>query len=116
MAGVERVHASCAVSVASCVALGVVAFALLAAQIRTAPPMMVMVLAAFWSLAPGVLGFESLSERVTGGPADSAAVVATVAGIFAIALGTLVSWSVLNAIGSRRERVAEDSEDGDGLG
>ena len=94
----------------------VVPFALLAAQIRTAPPMMVMVLAAFWSLAPGVLGFESLSERVTGGPADSAAVVATVAGIFAIALGTLVSWSVLNAIGSRRERVAEDSEDGDGLG
>ena len=58
-----------------------------------------MVLAAFWALVPGALSFESLSQAATGGAADVATLGSTVAAIFSIALGTLVSWSVLTTIG-----------------
>jgi uncharacterized membrane protein YjjP (DUF1212 family) len=80
----------------------VLPFAVLAAQFKTAPPVMVMALAAFWALVPGALSFESLSEAATGGPADVVTLGTTVAAIFSIALGTLVSWSVLSTIGTRR--------------
>lgn len=80
----------------------VLPFAILAAQLKTAPPVMVMVLAAFWALVPGALSFESLSEAATGGPADVTTLGTTVAAVFSIALGTLVSWSVLNTLASRR--------------
>ncbi len=79
----------------------VMPFALLAAQLKTAPTPIVMALAAFWALVPGALSFESLSEAATGGPANFTALVSAVAAIFSIALGTLVSWSVLMTIGSR---------------
>jgi uncharacterized membrane protein YjjP (DUF1212 family)/uncharacterized membrane protein YjjB (DUF3815 family) len=85
----------------------VLPFAIAAAQLKTAPPVMVMVLAAFWALVPGALSFESLSaeslsQAATGGTADVTTLGTTVAAIFSIALGTLVSWSVLSTIGSRR--------------
>ena len=79
----------------------VLPFAVLAAQLRTAPTAMVMALAAFWALVPGALSFESLSQAATGGAADVATLGSTVGAIFSIALGTLVSWSVLTTIGAR---------------
>ncbi len=80
----------------------VLPFAVLASRLRQAPTTMVMALAAFWALVPGALSFESLSEAATGGTADIATLGTTVGAIFSIALGTLVSWSVLTTIGSRR--------------
>jgi uncharacterized membrane protein YjjB (DUF3815 family) len=78
-------------------------FALIAARLKYAPPALVMVLAAFWSLVPGALSFETLSEAATGGPADLATLISAVAAVFSIALGTLVSWSVFNAVTAERK-------------
>jgi len=82
----------------------VLPFALIAARLKYAPPALVMVLAAFWSLVPGALSFETLSEAATGGPADLATLISAVAAVFSIALGTLVSWSVFNAVTAERKR------------
>lgn len=85
----------------------VLPFAILAAQLKTAPTAMVMALAAFWALVPGALSFESLSEAAAGEPTSFSTLLTTVGAIFSIALGTLVGWGVLNAIASRRALAAE---------
>ncbi len=72
--------------------------ALIAARLKHAPPALVMVLAAFWSLVPGALSFETLSQAATGGPADLRTLISAVATVFSIALGTLISWSVVNSV------------------
>jgi uncharacterized membrane protein YjjP (DUF1212 family) len=76
----------------------VVPFAMLAARIKSSPPAIVMMLAAFWALVPGALSFVSLSDVATG---DSQATVltlgSTVAAVFSIALGTLAGFSVFHA-------------------
>lgn len=72
----------------------VVPFATMASQLRTSPPAIVMLLAAFWSLVPGALSFQSMSEAATGNGTDAASLGQTVGAIFSIALGTLVGWSV----------------------
>lgn len=79
----------------------VVPFSMLAARIKTSPPAIVMMLAAFWALVPGALSFESLGEAAGGGYSDIATLGTAVAAIFSIALGTLVGWSVLEAIRNR---------------
>jgi len=76
--------------------------ALLMSRVKWAPPAMVLVLAAFWALVPGALSFESLSTAISGGPLNATTLISAVAAVFSIALGTLVSWSVLTAIDSRR--------------
>ncbi|MEI6251861.1 MAG: threonine/serine exporter family protein [Mycobacteriaceae bacterium] len=78
-----------------------VLFAMLATRIRTAPPAVVMLLASFWSLVPGALSFMSVSQAATGGNADVATVGVAGAAIAAIALGTLVGWSIFSTINSR---------------
>jgi uncharacterized membrane protein YjjP (DUF1212 family) len=82
----------------------VVPFAMLAARIRTSPPAIVMMLAAFWALVPGSLSFQSLGEAVQGDGNDIATLGTSVAAIFSIALGTLVGWSVLETIRARLPR------------
>jgi uncharacterized membrane protein YjjP (DUF1212 family) len=82
----------------------VVPFAMLGARIKTSPPSIVMMLAAFWALVPGALSFQSLGEAVAGDGNDLATLVSTVAAIFSIALGTLVGWSVLATVDGRPER------------
>jgi uncharacterized membrane protein YjjP (DUF1212 family)/uncharacterized membrane protein YjjB (DUF3815 family) len=72
----------------------VVPFATMASRLKTSPPAIVMLLAAFWSLVPGALSFQSMSEAATGNGTDSASLGQTVGAIFSIALGTLVGWSV----------------------
>jgi uncharacterized membrane protein YjjP (DUF1212 family) len=72
----------------------VVPFATMASQLRTSPPAIVMLLAAFWSLVPGALSFQSMSEAATGNGTDASSLGQTVGAIFSIALGTLVGWSV----------------------
>ena len=78
-----------------------VVFAMLATRIKTAPPAMVMLIAAFWSLVPGALSFMSVSEAATGGNADIASMSQAGAAILSIALGTLVGWSIFHTIDSR---------------
>ena len=84
-------------------AMLVVPFAMLGARVKTSPPAIVMMLAAFWALVPGALSFESLSEEAAG-VADVSTLGTTVAAIFSIALGTLVGWSVLSTINARLRR------------
>ena len=45
-----------------------VPFAMLAARIKTSPPAIVMMLAAFWSLVPGALSFVAVGEVAAGEP------------------------------------------------
>jgi uncharacterized membrane protein YjjP (DUF1212 family) len=78
----------------------VVPFAMLGARIKTSPPAIVMMLAAFWALVPGALSFESLSEEAAG-EANVSTMGTAVAAIFSIALGTLIGWSVLATINAR---------------
>lgn len=72
----------------------VVPFATVASRLKTSPPAIVMLLAAFWSLVPGALSFQSMSEVATGNGTDATSLGQTVGAIFSIALGTLVGWSV----------------------
>ena len=78
----------------------VVPFAMLGARIKTSPPAIVMMLAAFWALVPGALSFETLGEAVAG-EGDVDTLGTAVAAIFSIALGTLIGWSVLSTINAR---------------
>lgn len=75
-----------------------VLFATLATRIKTAPPAIVMMLAAFWSLVPGALSFMSVSQAATGGNADVASMSTAGAAILSIALGTLVGWSIFRTL------------------
>jgi uncharacterized membrane protein YjjB (DUF3815 family) len=71
-----------------------VPFAILAARIKTAPPAIVMLIVTFWSLVPGTLSFESLSQAATGGNINLDSLEEMGAAIVSIALGTLAGWSV----------------------
>lgn len=82
----------------------VVPFAMLGARIKTSPPAIVMMLAAFWALVPGALSFQELGQAVAGSGNDIATLGVTVAAIFSIALGTLIGWSVLETIRTRLGR------------
>ena len=83
-------------------AIVAVPFAMLAARIRTSPPAIVMMLAAFWSLVPGALSFEAVGQAASGDTGPGATSLgATGAAILSIALGTLVGWSIFNTIDSR---------------
>lgn len=81
-----------------------VPFAMWAARIKTSPPAIVMMLAAFWALVPGALSFESAAEAVTGGPGSLAALAVTGSAVLSIALGILVGWSIFQTIDKGRAR------------
>lgn len=81
----------------------VVPFAMLGARIKTSPPAIVMMLAAFWALVPGALSFETLGEAVAG-EGNVLTLGTAVAAIFSIALGTLIGWSVFATIDTRLRR------------
>ena len=78
-----------------------VPFAMLAARIKTSPPPIVMLLAAFWSLVPGALSFVSVGEAAAGDNVEANSLAATGSAILSIALGTLVGWAVFYTIDSR---------------
>jgi uncharacterized membrane protein YjjP (DUF1212 family) len=81
----------------------VVPFAMLGARVKTSPPAIVMMLAAFWALVPGALSFESLGDAAAG-EGDITTLGTAVAAIFSIALGTLIGFSVYATINNRRSR------------
>lgn len=81
----------------------VVPFAMLGARIKTSPPAIVMMLAAFWALVPGALSFETLNEAAHG-EGDIMTLGSTVAAIFSIALGTVIGWSVFAEISNALRR------------
>ncbi|MCH9720857.1 MAG: threonine/serine exporter family protein [Actinomycetia bacterium] len=78
-----------------------VLFANLAARIKTSPPAVVLILAAFWSLVPSTTSFMSVSQAATGGNGDMASLGQVGSAILSIALGTLVGWSIFQTIASR---------------
>jgi uncharacterized membrane protein YjjB (DUF3815 family) len=78
-----------------------VPFSMLASRIKTSPPAIVMMLVSFWSLVPGALSFEALSQALAGGNLGVAGIGSTGGAILSIALGTLVGWSVFHTIDSR---------------
>ena len=71
---------------------------------KGAPPGIVMILAAFWGLVPGALSFIRFSEAATGGPVTFDALQDTGAAVFAIALGTLIGWTVFRTYAVARGR------------
>jgi len=75
-----------------------------AARIKTSPPAVVMMLAAFWALVPGALSFESAAEAITGGPGGLAALAVTGSAVLSIALGILLGWSIFQTIDKGRAR------------
>jgi uncharacterized membrane protein YjjB (DUF3815 family) len=88
-------------------AMVAIPFAMMTARIRTAPPAMVLTLAAFWSLVPGQLTFMSVSRGATGDYAGLGGVSVAGAAIISIALGALVGWTLVQTLstGSRRGRI-----------
>ncbi|MGI9126134.1 MAG: threonine/serine ThrE exporter family protein [Mycobacterium sp.] len=82
-----------------------VPFAMLATRIKTSPPPIVMLLAAFWSLVPGALSFVAVGQVAAGDDGGAGlgatSLAATGAAILSIALGTLVGWAVFYTIDSR---------------
>lgn len=74
-------------------ALVLVPFAMFAARLKTAPPAMVMMLAAFWALVPGALGLASLSHAAAG-HTGVGGITAAGSAVLSLALGTMVGWSV----------------------
>ncbi|CAN5626245.1 threonine/serine exporter family protein [soil metagenome] len=88
----------------------VVPFAAMAARVKTSPPALVMMLAAFWALVPSAVSFESLGDAVTLGSDALPILSRSIAAIFSIALGTLVGWSVFNPVSA-----TEPSADGAAL-
>ncbi|WP_099024586.1 threonine/serine exporter family protein [Mycolicibacterium palauense] len=87
----------------------VVPFATLASRLRTAPPAIVLMLAAFWSLVPNALSFESLGEAAAGGHSSVQIVTMAVTAIFSIALGTLIGWSVFTSFRADRPPPEENA-------
>ena len=85
-------------------ALLVVPFAALAGRIKTSPPALVMLTAAFWALVPGSLTFVSLSEAATGVSANAAALGSTIAAVLSIALGSLLGFSIVGSFTTWQQR------------
>lgn len=86
----------------------VVPFAATAARVKTAPPALVMMLAAFWALAPSAVSFETLGDAITLGRDALPIVGGCIAAIFSIALGTLIGWSVFNPVSSSRTTAPDE--------
>jgi hypothetical protein len=91
-------------------AMVAIPFAMMTARITTAPPTMVLTLAAFWSLVPGQLTFMSVSRGATGDYAGLAGVSVAAAAIISIALGALVGWTLVQTLSTRgrRARITRD--------
>lgn len=85
-------------------ALLTVPFAMLAARIRTAPPALVMMLAAFWALVPGAFGLASVSHAAAG-HTGAGGLAAAGSAVLSLALGTMVGWSIFQAIDAAPARL-----------
>jgi uncharacterized membrane protein YjjB (DUF3815 family) len=81
----------------------VVPFAMLGARVKTSPPAIVMMLAAFGALVPGALSFQSLGDAAAD-EGDIATLGTALAAIFPIALGTLIGFSVDNTVNRKHGR------------
>jgi uncharacterized membrane protein YjjB (DUF3815 family) len=83
---------------------------MMTARITTAPPTMVLTLAAFWSLVPGQLTFMSVSRGAAGDYDGLAGVSVAGSAIISIALGALVGWTLVQTVSTRgrRARITDD--------
>ena len=91
-------------------ALLTVPFAMMAARIKTAPPAMVMMLAAFWALVPGALSLASVSHAATGN-ASVAGIAVAGSAVMSLALGTMVGWSIFQAVDAAPKRLKRINRD-----
>ncbi|MFD1825537.1 MULTISPECIES: hypothetical protein [Mumia] len=66
---------------------------------------MVMLLASFWFLVPGALGFVGLGEAASGSVAGVQVLIDTFMSLFAIALGFLVGTALTRQVGDVQARV-----------
>ncbi|GAA0997560.1 threonine/serine exporter family protein [Subtercola frigoramans] len=90
-------------------ALVVVPLSRFFAQFRTAPPATVMMLASFWLLVPGALGFIGINEAaaqtaVSGAAASVSTLVTTALSLFSIALGILVGTGLTRDFDKAKRR------------
>ncbi len=91
-------------------ALLIVPFAMLAARIKTAPPAMVMLLATFFALVPGALSLTSVADAAEGHTGITGIAVAGSA-VLSLALGTMVGWSIVQAVqGAARRGTVTDRQ------
>ena len=81
-----------------------VPFAMFASGFRGAPPRMVMLLTVFWGLVPGALSFMNFAQRAASNVIDVNTLQGTGSAVFAIALGTLMGYSVFLMFLSVRHR------------
>ncbi|MCU1477018.1 MAG: hypothetical protein JWQ64_1711 [Subtercola sp.] len=89
-------------------ALVVVPLSRVLSRFRTAPPATVMMLASFWLLVPGALGFIGISEGAAGtavsaGAASVTTLVNTALSLFSIALGILVGTGLTRDFAKARD-------------
>jgi uncharacterized membrane protein YjjP (DUF1212 family) len=84
-------------------AIVAIPFAMLASRLRGAPPVGVLILVMFWSLIPGQLTFMSLSRKLSGDVLNTATLSVAASAIISIALGALVSWSLLRGVTGQRQ-------------
>ncbi|QUR69499.1 hypothetical protein F6B93_00725 [Mycobacterium spongiae] len=75
-----------------------VPFAMFASGFRSAPPRMVMLLTVFWGLVPGALSFIRFTQRAASDTVSVSTLADTGVAIFAIALGTLIGFSLFRRL------------------
>lgn len=71
-----------------------VLFAMFTSGFRGAPPRMVMLITVFWGLVPGALSFIRFTQRAASDIITFKTLEDTDVAVLAIALGTLIGWSV----------------------
>ena len=66
----------------------------LVSHIARAPQPAVMLTCAYWMMVPGTLGFIGLSETVVGASGGGGALLQTIGGVFAIAIGMVIGTGI----------------------
>jgi len=72
----------------------------LASHLPRAPQPAVMLTCAYWMMVPGTLGFIGLTETVVGAAGGGGALLQTVGGIFAIAIGMVIGTGISRDTGA----------------
>lgn len=74
----------------------------LVSHFRQAPQPAVMLTCAYWMMVPGTLGFIGLTETVAGTAGGGSALIQTIGGVFAIAIGMVVGTGISRDTGAVR--------------
>lgn len=72
----------------------------LASHIPRAPQPAVMLTCAYWMMVPGTMGFIGLTETATGAAGGGGALMQTIGGVFAIAIGMVIGTGISRDTGA----------------